>query len=600
MGNQCQVTPVDVNEFEDNKTYYINIKAKNQAGLETIKSSAPITVDLDPPDQVEAIAFPGVQDGGIIQCLASASDQDGTPIHKFRYQVLEYIEGADNNCDSVVADKWIEVVATSSQVLDYQVNNDDFFKKYYFCVQAQNKTEHNWSASVPSSFLKYCRAYMKSQALVEDFNTSNHQDVSGVYNNWLSGFSQDKWTTLNSSGVRPQTDLNDDDYGSGGINYGLDTPKDNYLVNGDATWHDYIFTASYWNLDNDAAGFVVRRLDKDNFYLIYQTRQYGPPDDPNKGKVTFLGSKLIKVKNGVPQLLATSPITYTQGTQFQKTKIFANGNRLTAWFDNNGNNVFETNEMLFDIIDSEDPILSGQMGPYSYENGSAEYAYCHFDNFNVDRFVGYADVKIDGNQHPREWFMNSKRYVGTYTLRLLEGKNPLILNCEEAGYIYINSCGEPDYSNLINDPELIEVDQENDTVTLLAKIKDKTNCQPLVASDKAVSSDPLQELKDIFQSFNPKRDRDGSSGSKVSTDLQFDGQPKVSKVGFIFTPFRKNQNFSTSGSRVWSWRDGKDRQLKPNQFLILKIKPKLPVIKPPIMKLKTYPLERLTLPVIKK
>ncbi len=184
-------------------------------------------------------------------------------------------------------------------------------------------------------------------------------------NGWSAAWGGDGWRTARGK-LAPGSDTTCADAG-GACAFGLPAEAvDNILSGGDAGWDNYRLTASYRNFDDDAVGFVVRRQDADNYYLLLQSRDAYPTADVPSAEANGVTSRLYKVRNGRSSLLASSDVSYTQNAD-HLIRIDAVGDTITVYFDANADGLLPVEERLLQYRD-DDPIPGGNVGVWAYDN----------------------------------------------------------------------------------------------------------------------------------------------------------------------------------------------------------------------------------------
>ena len=189
---------------------------------------------------------------------------------------------------------------------------------------------------------------------------------------WAAQWPDDDWRVVRGR-AGPTTDetcisalgqdyANDPGCGFGGA---LE-PHDNLVTTGPGDWTDVRITANFVNFDDDAVGFVFRRQDADNYYLYLQSRGTWPsaalPSVDQSGPT----SRLIRVRGGAATLLASSDVAFTRGRN-HTVRIDAVSNRITVYFDANGDGNIGGNERVFQVEDDR-PLAQGQVGLWAYDN----------------------------------------------------------------------------------------------------------------------------------------------------------------------------------------------------------------------------------------
>ncbi len=213
---------------------------------------------------------------------------------------------------------------------------------------------------------------------------------------WEGAYCADPWATHLNGGVVPLTDdgcwilegcgpYNHCGYEFAYFAYCQDSdPFDNHIKVGSTSWTDYEFTAKFRNDDDDAFGLVFRYQNSGQFYLFLMTRDCAP--SPDVGCTDHLvGSRLMRIKDGDAAILASSPITYEQGT-VHTASVTVEDNHITAGLDLNEDGQIAADEIVFDLTDNAG-MTSGKIGLYAYENGFAGVecmtGNCWFDDVTV-------------------------------------------------------------------------------------------------------------------------------------------------------------------------------------------------------------------------
>ena len=216
---------------------------------------------------------------------------------------------------------------------------------------------------------------------------------------WEGSFCDDPWATNLNGGVTPLTDSGCDVEGcSAGNHCGYEfgyysncshsDPFDNHVQVGALDWKDYVFTARFRNSDDDTVGFVFRYTNSANFYLFFMSRDIAPnPALPCSE--SFVGSRLLRIRDSKVKVLGTSEVTYVQGA-VHKVRIELNGSQLKVQIDADLDGTISPQETVFDVQDGKLP--TGKVGLFAYENGAAGSAACSsgecwFDDVQVDVYT---------------------------------------------------------------------------------------------------------------------------------------------------------------------------------------------------------------------
>lgn len=135
-----------------------------------------------------------------------------------------------------------------------------------------------------------------------------------------------------------------------GTNDGRDPVKrGTMLVRGDATWTDYLLSATLRSGDDDAIGLVFRRRDGQNYYRFSMDRQRRY-------------RRLVKVVNGVTTVLAEDSVPFLLDQDYQITAA-AVGNVL---------DIFINGEPFCSVADSA--LAAGGIGLYCWGCTDARFA----------------------------------------------------------------------------------------------------------------------------------------------------------------------------------------------------------------------------------
>jgi len=215
---------------------------------------------------------------------------------------------------------------------------------------------------------------------------------------WSGAYCADPWTTELNGGVTPHTDdaceleqcsseLNCG-YGFGFYaNCDNSDPFDNHVQVGSTAWKDYVFSAKFRNSDDDAVGFMFRYVNSAQFYLFLLSRDRVPAVGLPCSE-HFVGSRLMRIKEGQAVLLGSSEVTYQQGIAHQ-VSISVTGAHMTVQFDANSDGSYSADETLFDLDDAVGGLNTGKVGLYAYDNGAAGSSECMagecwFDDVKVE------------------------------------------------------------------------------------------------------------------------------------------------------------------------------------------------------------------------
>jgi len=166
-------------------------------------------------------------------------------------------------------------------------------------------------------------------------------------------------------------------------------PLDNHLTFGDKEWTDYRYSFEVKNDDDDSVGTVFRYTSSGSFYLMYLSADQAPHEAIGCNW-TFVGARLLRVREGDSKLLAkVEGTTYTPGQPF-RVQVEAVGGHLRVWLDLGYDGAFSEDEILFDLVDGE-PLPTGQVGLWAYENGATNSTMdpcskggCWFDTLVID------------------------------------------------------------------------------------------------------------------------------------------------------------------------------------------------------------------------
>ncbi|MBM4371158.1 MAG: hypothetical protein FJ098_05865, partial [Deltaproteobacteria bacterium] len=279
-----------------------------------------------------------------------------------------------------------------------------------------------------------------------DTNSSSFSGTDG----WVSQYCTDPWTTALNGGVCPKTD---DGCGADpctqssncGYNWGYylqwgqcvqSDPLDNHITYGPKTWADYVFRAEMRNDDDDTFGFVFRYMNSGQFYLFLVTRSIAPMAGLGCSQ-TAPGAALYRIEGSQGAVLGTAAGVMYQPGFVHKVRITVQGAHITVEFDTNHDGVFTAGEKVFDL-DDPDPLPSGQVGFFAWENGASGQGYdacsagnCWFDNAEVD--VLAIDDPCDGISWEGVCVGNTSKYCSNGTL-VEENCNDCCTWIPEAGY----------------------------------------------------------------------------------------------------------------------------------------------------------------------
>ena len=169
----------------------------------------------------------------------------------------------------------------------------------------------------------------------------------------------ERWTIIDTEGSKPESKWV---IGGGHLaqiaNTSANDPKSSgtYAIGGDASWTDYTLSLMLSSDDNDGIGVMFRYTDLDNYYRFRWTGEGANWD----GKV------LEKCVAGKWQSLATDKVGYKPYRQYL-VGVVLEGPRIRLYVD-------DTSKPVFDVVDSQDPLTSGKVGLYSWDNAGSNFA----------------------------------------------------------------------------------------------------------------------------------------------------------------------------------------------------------------------------------
>ena len=154
-------------------------------------------------------------------------------------------------------------------------------------------------------------------------------------------------------------------------------------------WTDYAIEANFQTPDKDGLGFLFRYKDSKNYYKLELDADGILDRNPGNGAGSIFN--LVRMKNGIEEILAQVPGKYEQG-QEMKLRVEVIGDKITA---------FLNDEALFAYPIGDRGLAAGTFGLYSWGNAGLT-----FDNLTV------VDLKSGFDAH---------RIVGTSGADMLVG-----------------------------------------------------------------------------------------------------------------------------------------------------------------------------------
>jgi len=131
-------------------------------------------------------------------------------------------------------------------------------------------------------------------------------------------------------------------------------------------WTDYRMSVSLRSTDDDAIGVVFRYLNSSSYYLFSMDRE---------GKYR----RLVRVTGGVYTILAEDDFVYVLNQDYLIT-IEVVGPLLK---------IYQDGELVFDVAETGDAILSGSIGFYCWANQGARFSDVRIDDYRKDAPVVY-------------------------------------------------------------------------------------------------------------------------------------------------------------------------------------------------------------------
>ncbi len=131
-------------------------------------------------------------------------------------------------------------------------------------------------------------------------------------------------------------------------------------------WTDYRMSVYLRSIDDDAIGVVFRYLNASSYYLFSMDRQ---------GEYR----RLVRITNGVYTILAEDDFIYAQDQDYLIT-VEAVGPLLK---------IYQDGELVFDVAETGDAILSGSIGLYCWANQGARFSDVRIDDYRKEAPVVY-------------------------------------------------------------------------------------------------------------------------------------------------------------------------------------------------------------------
>ena len=160
-----------------------------------------------------------------------------------------------------------------------------------------------------------------AQDYIEDWSYTDfpHEQSVAGHDGWVSGYEDNPWygyTDEDFSRVYSTTDEGSGEFGSG-------DSVDGWLVYQDRAWEDGLLVVPFYTEDNDGLGIIFRFQDALNYYLLLQSNDSTPVGDG--------GTLLIRLEDGVPQILDSVDASYSEDT-WQVLGLQVNDNAVHAFF----------------------------------------------------------------------------------------------------------------------------------------------------------------------------------------------------------------------------------------------------------------------------
>ncbi len=213
--------------------------------------------------------------------------------------------------------------------------------------------------------------------LQENFDSFNVEPFSGNAG-WVSNTTGDGWSTVGSGGVYP---LSDESTGTWG---GSNEFIDNYLLYTPRTFGDSTTTVTISSSDDDSIGLVFRRVDANNFYVAFISREGAPNIGNGTPRLSVQEMRLYRVQGGNATQLGVAAVTYASNLTY-RFRVVAVGSSLGVWFDDDRDGIFQAADRFINATDTA--FSTGNVGFYCYDGGGLQggVAACNFDDLLATR-----------------------------------------------------------------------------------------------------------------------------------------------------------------------------------------------------------------------
>ncbi|MCU0664199.1 MAG: hypothetical protein MUC50_17960 [Myxococcota bacterium] len=238
-------------------------------------------------------------------------------------------------------------------------------------------------------------ALSSAQSFYDSFDEPKSSIFADESEAWDAVWDGDPWTSFrNPSGVCPVTD----ESSPGSLGEPVDA-FENIIVAGQSTWRDYAVEASFYALDNDAVGIVVRYASPSNFYLVVSSRNE-MPSPMGSENLPSGETRLYRISQGVAQLMGEpAPTAYTgQTSQLQRLRVEVFGKTLRVLLGTGASPIAGDAACVLELED-DDPSapISGRAGLYAFAQGAGQPG-SYFDTFRVSALDSDGDGKVNDDE----------------------------------------------------------------------------------------------------------------------------------------------------------------------------------------------------------
>lgn len=234
-----------------------------------------------------------------------------------------------------------------------------------------------------------------AQSFYDSFDSPASSAFAEASSDWTAVWEADPWTSArNLGGVCPVTDTN----GPGQLGAPVDA-FENAIVAGQDTWRDYAVEASFYALDNDGLGLVVRYTSADSFYLVVSSRHEMPT--PNGSEpLSAAQTRLYRISAGQAELVGEPATTAYTGQTFllQRMRVEVTGSRVRVFLGAGASPLPAGTVPVLDLEDTNSGApTAGRAGLYAFAMGSGLPG-TYFDTFRVAAMDSDGDGKSNDDE----------------------------------------------------------------------------------------------------------------------------------------------------------------------------------------------------------